>query len=157
VTDDDPSDAVGPMTGLSHLQLSVSDVATSAEWYAAALGLERYVADPAIGYVALRHRSARVVIVLTAGADSRRGQEFPIPTGGGGPPTGGASLDHVAFAVPDGDALVEWAEHLTRIGIDHPGVVPENGNPSLQLRDPDGIAIELVAPGPRPLRPDDRS
>jgi hypothetical protein len=27
--------------------------------------------------------------------------------------------------------------------------VLENGNPSLQLRDPDGIAIELVAPGGR--------
>jgi len=26
--------------------------------------------------------------------------------------------------------------------------VPENGNPSLQLRDPDGTAVELVAPKP---------
>ena len=37
-------------------------------------------------------------------------------------------------------------EHLTDLGIDHAGVVPEGGHPSLQLRDPDGIAIELVAP-----------
>jgi catechol-2,3-dioxygenase len=55
-------------------------------------------------------------------------------------------LDHLAFAVPDGDSLTAWAEHLTAIGIDHAGIVLENGHPSLQLRDPDGIAIELVAP-----------
>ncbi len=36
--------------------------------------------------------------------------------------------------------------HLTEVGIDHAGVVLEGGHPSLQLRDPDGIAIELVAP-----------
>ena len=55
-------------------------------------------------------------------------------------------LDHLAFAVPDGGSLGAWAEHLSRIGVDHAGVVLENGHPSLQLRDPDGIAIELVAP-----------
>jgi catechol-2,3-dioxygenase len=55
-------------------------------------------------------------------------------------------LDHLAFAVPDGDSLLAWAEHLTEVGIDNPGVVVEGGHPSLQLRDPDGIAIELVAP-----------
>jgi hypothetical protein len=33
------------------------------------------------------------------------------------------------------------------MSIEHDGVVLESGNFSLQLRDPDGIAIELVAPG----------
>ena len=63
--------------------------------------------------------------------------------------TNGA-LDHLAFAVPDATALQGWADHLTPAGIAHPGVVLENGNPTLQLRDPDGIAIELVAPAPAP-------
>ncbi len=126
-----------PMTGLSHAQLLVSDVPASAEWYAAALGLEPYAEDPALGYVALRHRGAKVVFVLTS------------RPGGSEPGIDGGSLDHLAFAVPDGDALRAWADHLTEIGIEHAGVVLENGNPSLQLRDPDGIAIELVAPGPR--------
>jgi catechol-2,3-dioxygenase len=56
-------------------------------------------------------------------------------------------LDHLAFAVSDVVALRAWADHLTEVGLDHPGVVLENGNPSLQLRDPDGIAIELVTEG----------
>jgi hypothetical protein len=31
--------------------------------------------------------------------------------------------------VPDGDSLGAWAEHLTETGIDHAGVVLENGHP----------------------------
>jgi len=120
-----------PMTGLSHVQLVVTDVSTSARWYADALGLEPYAEDRGVGYIALRHRGSRMVVVLTSGAGAGRD----------------GSLDHLAFAVPDGGALRSWADHLSHIGIDHPGVVMENGNPSLQLRDPDGIAIELVAPG----------
>ena len=56
-------------------------------------------------------------------------------------------LDHIAFGVSDGRALAEWAAHLAELGVAHDGIVLENGNPSLQLRDPDGIAIELVAGG----------
>lgn len=131
MTDTDPPKTDAPLTGLSHVQLLVTDVGASADWYSVALGLELYVDDVANGYVALRHRGARIVVVLTAGAaDAASGR-----------------LDHLAFAVPDEGALRSWADHLTAIGIDHAGVVLELGNPSLQLRDPDGIAIELVAPG----------
>ncbi len=122
-----------PITGLSHVQLLVSDVAASARWYRTVLGLVPFAEDPDIGYVALRHRAARIVVVLTRGsrAGSRPADEV---------------LDHLAFAVPDGGSLSAWAEYLTQVGIDHGGVVLENGHPSLQLRDPDGVAIELVAP-----------
>jgi glyoxylase I family protein len=120
-----------PVTGLSHVQLLVSEVRVSADWYTAALGLEPYVEDPDNGYVALRHRAAKIVIVLTTGP----------------PDAAPGRLDHLAFAVPDEAALRSWADHLTAIGIAHDPVVLELGNPSLQLRDPDGIAIELVAPG----------
>ena len=136
-----------PITGLSHVQLSVSDVGASAEWYSNALGLEPFAADVEGGYVALRHRGARLVIVLTPRSDAATGRG-PRNRLGGSPATGGQSLDHLAFAVPDGDALCAWADHLAAEGMEHGGVVPERGNPSLQLRDPDGIAIELVAPGP---------
>jgi glyoxylase I family protein len=126
-----------PMTGLSHVQLRVTDVTASAGWYAAVLGLEPFQADPAIGYVALRHQTSGVVIVLTTDTS-------------GSWHTDGGALDHLAFAVPDGTTLEAWTDHLTSIGIDHAGVVTENGNPSLQLKDPDGTAVELVAPRPRP-------
>ncbi len=125
---------VAPVTGFSHVQLLVSDVATSERWYSTVLGLEPFASDPAEGYVALRHRPSGVVVVLT-----ERDGEAAV----GGP------LDHLAFAVPDGDELRRWADHLTTCGIEHPGIVLELGKPSLQLRDPDGISIELVAPPAR--------
>ena len=127
--------AAAPLTGLSHVQLNVTDPVASAAWYTAALGLEPFASDPAIGYVALTHRAARLVVVLTR----RDGAAVDHAAG---------VLDHLAFAVPDGGSLEAWARHLAAAGIDHPGVESENGNPSLQLRDPDGTAIELVAPKP---------
>jgi glyoxylase I family protein len=124
------------VTGLSHVQLLVSDVGASARWYSAVLGLVPLADDPDIGYVALQHRGGKFVVVLT---------RAPAPRSASAGPVGGA-LDHLALAVPDGAALEAWAAHLTEVGIDHAGVVLEGGHPSLQLRDPDGVAIELVAP-----------
>ena len=132
----DTGPQAAPLTGLSHVQLNVTDPGTSAAWYATALGLDPYAADSDLGYVALTHRAAQLVVVLT------RRPAGPVDHGAG-------VLDHLAFAVPDGASLESWAAHLTAVGIDHPGVVSENGNPSLQLRDPDGTAVELVAPRPR--------
>jgi glyoxylase I family protein len=131
--DDAPHSA--PITGLSHVQLVVTDVAASARWYSAVLGLAPFADDPDTGYVALRHKAGKFVVVLT---------QTPAPRDG----AAGAAhegLDHLALAVPDRTQLEDWAEHLTAIGIDHAGVVLEGGHPSLQLLDPDGIAIELVA------------
>jgi len=125
-----------PITGLSHVQLLVSDLGTSARWYTAVLGLAPYAENADIGYVALRQPEGKFVIVLTAGY---------VPAGRPSEPAG-VALDHLAFAVADAVSLDSWAEYLAEIGIDHAGVVLENGHPSLQLRDPDGVAIELVAP-----------
>ena len=125
-----------PITGLSHVQLLVADVSASAKWYSAVLGLVPFADDPDIGYVALQHRGGKFVVVLTRAPSPRHPPAEPAIDG----------LDHLALAVPDGAALEAWAAHLTDVGIDHAGVVLEGGHPSLQLRDPDGIAIELVAP-----------
>jgi glyoxylase I family protein len=126
-----------PLLGFSHVQLMVSDVAASCEWYTSVLGVEPFVTADDHSYVALQHRPSHVAIVLTKRADAWSGDAPAEP------------LDHLAFAVPDGDTLQLWAEHLTEVGIEHEGVVLELGKPSLQLRDPDGIAIELVAPAVR--------
>ncbi len=118
------------------MQLLVSNVGASARWYSAVLGLQPYADDPDIGYVALRHGAAKFVVVLTT-TPTPRDQSAE---------SGGDRLDHLALAVSDGASLEAWAAHLTEVGIDHAGVVLEGGHPSLQLQDPDGIVIELVAP-----------
>ncbi|MGH9080354.1 MAG: VOC family protein [Acidimicrobiales bacterium] len=161
VTADGPLPQAAPVTGLSHVQLLVSDLRASVDWYTVALGLEPQAGEVGAGYVALRHRRARLVIVLTA-APARDASPSGTADSTGVPATGApavgasavgasaaerhGSLDHLAFAVPDGNAVYAWADHLSAMGVGHDGVVLENGNPSLRLRDPDGNAIELVAP-----------
>jgi catechol 2,3-dioxygenase-like lactoylglutathione lyase family enzyme len=130
-----------PVTGFSHVQLLVSDVAASERWYSTVLGADRLTAGDDGRFIALRHPPSRVVVVLTA-AGRTASDAAPDAGGAGG-------LDHLAFAVPDGPTLERWADRLTACGIDHPGVVLELGKPSLVLTDPDGIRIELVAPRPR--------
>lgn len=120
-----------PVTAFSHLQLRVRDVRASVDWYGAVLGAE--VMSEHGDVVALRQRSARFVIVVSPGD----------------PVVDRSPVDHLAFAVPDGPTLEAWADHLRDLGIDVPPVVDELGKPSLQLRDPDGNAVELVAPAPR--------
>lgn len=132
-----------PITGFSHLQLDVRDVQTSVDWYRAVLGLD--VMSEHGDVVALRSRSGRFVIVVSPSAAS--GDSLGDPPGVANVER--SPIDHLAFAVPDGPALEAWAAHLRGIGIDAPPVVDELGKPSLQLRDPDGNAIELVAPAPR--------
>jgi glyoxylase I family protein len=121
-----------PVSGFSHVQLQVGDLTVSRPWYETVLGMEAFVELP--DTVALRNREARLVVVLSP---AERLEPAASP------------LDHLAFAVPDGESLHAWADHLLAQGIDHDGVVLELGKPSLQLRDPDGNAIELVAPAPR--------
>ncbi len=135
--DDTASDRPpAPVTAVSHLQLVVGDVAASRDWWVQVLGMATLFEDESGDVVALRHRPSKVVIVLSARA--------------AGSPGPGDRLDHVAFAVPDRATLDTWVDHLDRLGIEHPGVVDELGNHSLQLVDPDGINVELVAPPDRP-------
>ena len=120
-----------PVLGFSHLQLCVRDVRASVDWYCAVLGME--VMSEHGDVVALRHREARLVIVVSPGE----------------PDIGHSPIDHLAFAVADGPTLEAWATHLRTCGLNVPDVIEELGKPSLQLRDPDGNAVELVAPAPR--------
>ncbi|MBU6330590.1 MAG: VOC family protein [Acidobacteria bacterium] len=121
-----------PITGFSHLQMNVRDLATSRAWFETVLGMESFVELD--DTVALKHAPSRMVLVLSQRAID---------------PDSLSPLDHLAFAVPDGETLEAWAQELTVRGIAHDGVVLELGKPSLQLRDPNGNAIELVAPAPR--------
>ena len=89
-----------------------------------------------IGYIALQHRSAKFVVVLTEGLSSRdRASEATVEV-----------LDHLALLCRMVTRSPTGRSISLSVGIDHAGVVLENGHPSLQLRDPDGVAIELVAP-----------
>ena len=117
---------------LLHMRLLVSDVESCAKWYDAEPGLQTLPDDPAIGYVALRHRAARFVVVLT--------KKPALP--GRSSEAAGNGLDHLTLAVPDSASFERWTEYLIEARIQHADVVLEGGHPSLRLRDDDRIAIE---------------
>jgi catechol 2,3-dioxygenase-like lactoylglutathione lyase family enzyme len=105
-----------PITGLSHVQLLVSDTGASARWYCTVLGLDLLAEDPDSGYVALRHREAKLVIVLTAGlAPGKMSQD-----------SAEEALDHLAFAVPDADSLRRWRTATPRFSFAIPMASPSN-------------------------------
>ena len=127
-----------PLLGFSHVQLRVRDVAASSEWYATVLGVEPYLTADDGTYVALKHRPSHVIIVISSRARRRRRGRPDVP------------LDHLAFAVPDGDTAATVGRPPHRRGHRPSRRDARAGKPSLQLVDPDGISIELVAPAPRP-------
>jgi glyoxylase I family protein len=116
-----------PIVGLSHFQLSVSDLDASVSWYTRALGLSELRSQPG-RYVALHSATGRFRVVLSVG-------------GRAGAP---GALDHVAFGISDLGALSAWIEHLTAIGIRHEGIKSNIAGHSVDLFDPDGNNIELV-------------
>lgn len=130
------------LTGLHHVGLTVSDVETSEAWYGRVLGLRRLFMEPhhdgdGSGYaVVLGGEGLGFNVGLDHHADNA-GEPFdPTRTG----------LDHVSFLVDGREHLDAWAAHLSREGVAHSGVVEVDGTPFavLNLRDPDGIALELI-------------
>jgi catechol 2,3-dioxygenase-like lactoylglutathione lyase family enzyme len=117
-----------PLKGLSHVQLRVSDLDAAVAWYGRALGLTELRRDPD-RYVALHSTSGHFRVVLSSGGHA----------------DAGGALDHIAFAVRDLDALEVWCDHLAAIGVEHEGITTNIAGHSVDLFDPDGNNIELVA------------
>jgi glyoxylase I family protein len=108
---------------ISHLDLSVSDVEASAEWYQRVLGLRRLrrVEFPGRTMIVLRHES------FSGGAfDEHR-----------------AGLDHVGFAVATREELDSWETHLAALGVAHSAVADAQTGSALVFRDPDNIQLEF--------------
>jgi hypothetical protein len=62
-----------------------------------------------------------------------------------------AGLDDLAIAVPDDAALRSWEQRLTHLGVTHSGVTESPGGHHLNLRAPDGVAVELFMIAPAML------
>jgi catechol-2,3-dioxygenase len=118
-----------PVRGFSHVQLRVRDIETSTQWYATVLGVEP-AGEPRGGNAVLVGNGGRYVVVISGDR----------PDGAGG------EVDHLAFSVGTRDALTAWAADLAAAGIDHSGPVESGEGLSIHLTDPDGMAVELIAP-----------
>src|SRR5689334_1892515 len=127
------------LNGGTHINLTVRDLDRSTDWYCRALGFQvvrdARPVESGFTFRTLLHTRALTSVVLGQ-ADEPVTQPFDERRVG---------LHHLAFHVPELHHLHEWAEHLTREGVEHDGVQElflEAGH-GIWLRDPDNIWLEL--------------
>jgi glyoxylase I family protein len=123
--------------GVSHLDLSVSDVEASADWYCKALGLHRLTRADLDNrtMIVLRHDRSGLIIGLNQHS-STVAERFDEHRPG---------LDHVGFAVTERADLDAWQAHFARVGVTHSPVTdaPSGSGTALVFRDPDNIQLEI--------------
>jgi len=132
--------SVPGLTGISHVGLTVRDVATSEAWYTDVLGLVRVFVEPhsaGEGHAVVMTRSGTALFLgLDHHPDADQHVFSERRTG----------LDHLALAAESRADLDRWAGHLDFRGIDHSPIVDvDEPSPHAQMtfRDPDGIPIEV--------------
>ena len=128
------------LTGISHVGLTVRDVATSEAWYTDVLGLVRVVVEPhskGEGHTIVMTRPGTALFLgLDHHPDADRQPFSERRTG----------LDHLALNVESRPDLDGWAAHLDAHGIQHSSIVEvlePAPHAQMTFRDPDGISIEV--------------
>lgn len=124
---------------LTHVALTVHDLAVSEPWYRALIGTDPVSGEDTDG--GFRH------IVFPLGGDTLLGlhqhqrrapskhfSEFQV------------GLDHVSFGCANRAELEKWASRLDELGVAHGDIVDAAYGSGLSFRDPDGIALEFFAP-----------
>jgi catechol-2,3-dioxygenase len=128
-----------PFPPLTHVALTVRNLAVSAPWYAALFDAEPVIDEDTDGGF---HHTVYLVgnntlIGLhqhTRPAPDERFSEFRV------------GLDHVAFGCADRAELKKWALRLDELDIDHGEIKDAHYGSDVSFRDPDGIALEFFAP-----------
>jgi glyoxylase I family protein len=132
-------DALG-ITGVSHIDLSVSDRERSARWYQSVLGFElqghRFNEAARLPWIHLVH-PARVSLALVQHPDNRN-EPFGERHCG---------LDHLSLAVATRADLEAFRGRLVAAGISAPPITDTDKASLIVLRDPDNIQIELCVWG----------
>jgi catechol 2,3-dioxygenase-like lactoylglutathione lyase family enzyme len=125
------------MPAITHVAVTVSDLAVSEPWYTRVLGAGP-VLDEDTG--PFRH------IVYQLGTTLFGLHGFPELVSTDPFEERRPGLDHVSFGVADRDELVQWVGRLDELGIAHGEIVDAGYGSGLSFRDPDNIALELFAP-----------
>jgi len=131
------ADAAPPITGIAHVELSVSDLDASVAWYCRLLGARDVFrnrnGEHGFSACAILEPSSRTVLAFTQHDSVESATFSPRRVG----------LDHVSFAVSDRAALDAWRTRLDELGIEHDALDDQGFAVALNLRDPDGIALEF--------------
>jgi len=124
---------------VTHLALTVRDLAVSTPWYRALIGSDPVLdEDTESGF----HHS---VFLLDNGTLLGLHQHTTPPAD---QPFSehNVGLDHVAFGCADRAELQKWVTRLDELGVSHGGIVDAHYGSGLSFRDPDGITLEFFAP-----------
>ena len=134
------SQAVPTVTGISHVGITVRDIAASEAWYSNVLGLVRAFVEPHAtgdGYaIVMTPPGTGLFVGLEHHPDADSQYFSPRRTG----------LDHLALQLAAREDIDRWITHLDAVGVEHeaPFETTEPVPHALVLvRDPDGIPIEL--------------
>jgi catechol 2,3-dioxygenase-like lactoylglutathione lyase family enzyme len=123
---------------LTHVALTVSDLAVSVPWYESVFEAEPVLdedTDPDFHHtVYLLGGTLLGLHQHGTPAPAEPFSEFRV------------GLDHVAFGCADRGELEKWADRLDELGIEHDAIKDAAYGSGLSFRDPDGIALELFAP-----------
>ena len=125
------------MPTITHVALTVTDLAASEAWYTELLGSKPVLDEDTGPFRHIVYAVGGSLLGLhgfTALHDSKPFDERR------------PGLDHVAFGCSDRDELVAWAARLDELGIAHGDIVDAPYGSGLSFRDPDNIALELFAP-----------
>jgi glyoxylase I family protein len=122
---------------ITHVAVTVSDLAVSEAWYTKVLGVEPVIDEDTGPFRHIVYPLGGTLLGLHGFPDLASVERFNERKPG---------LDHIAFGFASRNELVEWAARLDELGIDHGDIVDAGYGSGLSLRDPDNIALELFAP-----------
>jgi glyoxylase I family protein len=135
-----------PITGFSHVRLTVTDIARSRAFYDEVFGFDVAYEVPADADAATREQLwfvfDGVIYQVPGGLLGLR----PTAPDGDVFHEDRAGLDHLSFGVDSRADLDAVAAKLDALGVEHEPVKDIGIGFLLEFRDPDNIALELMAP-----------
>ena len=133
-----------PVTGYAHVRLTVTDIARSRRFYDDVFGFDVAFEVPENADEATREQLAflfgGVIYQVPGGLFGLR------PVAADRFDEDRTGLDHLSFSVASRADLDAAAARLDELGVAHEAVKDIGAGLLLEFRDPDGIALELMAP-----------
>ena len=117
--------------GISHVSLTVSDMQRATWFWTTVMGFEVGIEVP--GATVCIHRGSGTVVGFRDHAGTVTGSFDEKRVG----------MDHIAMAVSSVAGLEQWAAWLDQQEVEHSQVEQSDLGHHLNLRAPDGIAVEL--------------
>ena len=133
-------------TGISHVRLTVRDLAASRRFYDTLFGWDVALQVPDDADEATREQLWFLFGGIIYSAPSGLFGLRPAAPGDDAFSEDRVGLDHLSFAVPARSELDAAVEVLDALGAPHGEVKDTGSSYLLEFRDPDGIALELSAP-----------